>query len=111
MSMTDRSNKNISSGVSTKRTPDRRYGYRKFVYSLLNGSVQDMKKGGKTERAAIVWLASDGAKEIYEDMEMNTKDILKTLKNILLKEDLEKKFYIKKLENIINETFEDCRDE
>lgn len=61
------------------------------------------------ERNAIVWLASEGAKEIYNDMEMNTVDILKLLKNILLKDGIEKRFYISKLEKIINETFEECQ--
>jgi hypothetical protein len=109
MSTTDKSRSSTLNGDSTKRTPDRRFAYRKFVYSLLMGSVEDMKKGGKMERDAIQWMASESAGEILEDVDINRKNILSILKNILTKEGLEKKFYIKKLEQTFNEEFEECQ--
>ena len=109
MKMTDKSSSSQSNGGSTGKRPDQRSAYRKFIYSLLNGSVQDMKKGGKMERDAIQWVASESAGEILEDVDINRKNILSLLKNILTKEGLEKKFYIKKLEQTFNEEFEECQ--
>ena len=76
MTMTDKSRSNELNGDSIKKTPDRRFAYRKFIYSLLIGSIQDLKKGGKMEIEAIKWLASESAGEILEDVDINRKDIL-----------------------------------
>lgn len=111
MSTTDRSKSSMSIGTSTNKTPDRRYAYRKFVRSLLMGSVEDMKKNRKMEIDAAKWLAGESAKEILDDVDINRRDVLEILKHIVTKEGFEKKFYLNKLENIINEAFEDCRDE
>lgn len=107
MTMTDKSRSNELNGDSIKKTPDRRFAYRKFIYSLLIGSIQDLKKGGKMEIEAIKWLASESAGEILEDVDINRKDILSILKNILMKDGIEKKFYIIKLEKTINNEFEE----
>lgn len=107
METTDKSRSSQSNGDSTGKRPDQRFAYRKFIYSLLNGSVQDMKKGGKIEREAVAWLASEGAEEILNDFEIDRKNVLSILKNILMKDGLEKKFYISKLEKVFNEEFEE----
>ena len=107
METIDKSKSNQSNGDSTGKRPDQRFAYRKFIYSLLNGSVQDMKKGGKIEREAVAWLASEGAEEILNDFEIDRKNVLSILKNILMKDGLEKKFYISKLEKVFNEEFEE----
>jgi hypothetical protein len=106
METIDKSRSSQSNGDSTGKRPDQRFAYRKFIYSLLNGSVQDMKKGGKIERDSVAWLASEGAEEILNDFEIDRRNILGILKNILTKEGIEKKFYIAKLEKIFNEEFE-----
>ena len=107
METTDKSRSSQSNGGSTGKRHDQRFAYRKFIYSLLNGSVQDMKKGGKIEREAVAWLASEGAEEILNDFEIDRKNVLSILKNILMKDGLEKKFYIYKLEKVFNEEFEE----
>ena len=84
METIDKSKSNQSNGDSTGKRPDQRFAYRKFIYSLLNGSVQDMKKGGKIEREAVAWLASEGAEEILNDFEIDSEiiNILTTFINM-----------------------------
>lgn len=78
--------------------------------SLLMGSVEDMKKNRKMEVEAVKWLASESAGEILDDVDINRKEVLTILKQILTKEGFEKKFYINKLEKLINESLEDRAD-
>lgn len=111
MSMTDKSKSSMSTGTSTSITQDRRYAYRKFIKSLLMGSVEDMKKNKKMEIDAAKWLAGESAKEIMDDVDIDRRQVLEILKHIVTKEGFEKKFYLNKLEKIINETFEDCGNE
>ena len=69
MPTTDKSKSNTSTGISTERTRDQRFAYRKFVRSLLLGSTEDMKKNRKMEIDAAKWLASESAGEILEDVD------------------------------------------
>jgi DNA-binding CsgD family transcriptional regulator len=110
MSTTDKSKSSTSTGISTRTTRDRRFAYRKFVQSLLIGSVEDMKKNKKMEIEAVKWLAGESAGEILDDVEINRKEVLTILKSIVTKDGLEKRFYISKLEKLINETLEDRED-
>lgn len=75
------------------------------------GSVEDMKKNKKMEIEAAKWLAGESAKEIMDDVDIDRRQVLEILKHIVTKEGFEKKFYLNKLEKIINETFEDCGNE
>lgn len=110
MQTTDKLKSSTSSGISTGKSRDPRFAYRKFVRSLLLGSVEDMKKNKKMEIDAVKWLAGESAGEILEDVDINRKEVLTILKSIVTKEGFEKKFYISKLEKLINETFEDRED-
>ncbi len=78
--------------------------------SLLLGSVEDMKKNRKMELAAVQWLAGESAGEILNDVGIDRKPVLEALKAIVTKDGLEKRFYISKLEKLINETLEDSED-
>lgn len=75
------------------------------------GSLEDMKKNRKMELAAVQWLAGESAGEILDDVDINRKEVLALLKNIVTKDGFEKKFYIKKLEKLINDTLEGDEDE
>lgn len=110
MQTTDKSNQSTSTGTSTEQTQDRRFAYRKFVKSLLLGSVEDMKKSRKMEIDAIKWLSGESAGEILNDVNIDRKEILVLLKSILVKDGFEKRFYINKLEKLINDKLEDRED-
>jgi DNA-binding CsgD family transcriptional regulator len=62
------------------------------------------------EIEAVKWLAGESAGEILDDVEINRKEVLTILKSIVTKDGLEKRFYISKLEKLINETLEDRED-
>ena len=62
------------------------------------------------ELDAVKWLASESAGEILEDVDMDRKEVLIILKSIVTKDGFEKRFYINKLEKLINDTLEDRED-